>query len=254
MAADEFLLDDNRREEMFNAAQKFLEGCLAKAGFPSVGTRSRLHYCRGNRYAANYEHALAAAEYDRSLTFCIARADERMRGKRDSSQFEVERSFAVYCLGKLELAFGQLDFHRGHLDSAKRHAKRAGLLLQTSRDSYLPHRAQLLVCLIERYENNFGWALVDRMFECRDNLKGHRPFQSEATIEAVKTSVYLRNQPPPSKKNEVPLPSGSAERGDRGCRKGQEARCQEPRISRAAGESSNVKQIKPLSRCAQNRR
>jgi tetratricopeptide (TPR) repeat protein len=207
MAADEFLLDDNRREEMFNAAQKFLEECLAKAGFRSVGTRSRLHYFRGNRYAANYEHALAAAEYDRSLAFCIARADERMRGKRDSSQFEVERSFAVYCLGKLELAFGQLDFHRGHLDSAKRHAKRAGLLLQTSRDTYLPHRAQVLVCLIERYENNFGWDLVNRMCGCRDNLEGHAPYQLEATIEAVKTCVYLRNEPrPPKEPNFLSLP------------------------------------------------
>jgi len=35
MAADDFLLDDKRRDEMFDATQKFLEECLVKAGFPS---------------------------------------------------------------------------------------------------------------------------------------------------------------------------------------------------------------------------
>ena len=99
-------------------------------------------------------------------------------------------------MGKLELRFGWLDFHRGHLDSAKRHAKRAGLLLRTSRDPFLPHVAQLLVCLIERYENNFGWDLVTRMFQSCDSLKGHIPYRLEATIEAVKTCVYLREVSP----------------------------------------------------------
>ena len=197
MAADEFLLDAHRRNETFDATQKFLEQCFGAVGFSSVGTRSRLHYFRGNSYAANYEHKLAAVEYDLSLSFCIDRAKERMQGNRDAATFEVERAFAVYCLGKLELAFGQLDFHRGHLDSAKRHAKRAGLLLQTSNDPYLPRLAQLLTCLIERYQENFGWDLVTRMFQCSDDLKGHTPYQLEANLEAVKTCVYLRNHPRP---------------------------------------------------------
>jgi tetratricopeptide (TPR) repeat protein len=198
MAADDFLLPDGKRQEMFDQAQKFLEECLGGAGFPCVGTRARLHFFRGNWYEANYEHKSAAAEYDRSLGFCIARADARMRQSVGSSQFDRERAFAVYCLGKLELRFGWLDFHRGHLDSAKRHARRAGLLLRTSEDPYLPGLSQLLVCLIERYEHNFSWGLVTRMFECRDGLTEHVPYRLQATIEAVKTCVYLREAERPA--------------------------------------------------------
>jgi tetratricopeptide (TPR) repeat protein len=197
MGADDFLLPDNKRQEMFGQAQKFLEECLGGAGFPCVGTRSRLHFFRGNSYEANYVHALAAAEYDQSLAFCIARADDRMQKSSGSSQFDAERAFAVYCLGKLELRFGWLDFHRGHLDSAKRHARRAGLLLRTSQDPYLPCLAQLLVCLIERYKDNFGWNLVTKMSECRESLTEHIPYRLQATIEVVKTSVYLREVKPP---------------------------------------------------------
>jgi len=192
MAADDFLHPDSKRQEMFDQAQKFLEECLGGAGFPCVGTRARLHFFRGNWHEANYNHASASAEYDLSLAFCIARADARMRQSGGASQFDPEAAFAVYCLGKLELRFGWLDFHLGHLDSAKRHAMRAGLLLRTSHDPYLPYVSQLLVCLIERYKDNFDWNLVTRISKCRDSLMEHAPYRLQAMLEAVKTCVYLR--------------------------------------------------------------
>jgi tetratricopeptide (TPR) repeat protein len=62
--------------------------------------------------------------------------------------------------------------------------------------------AQLLETKIERHRKDFypnGWQIVRRMQACRDALNEHRPFFLEASLEAVKSCVYLRhgNVPPP---------------------------------------------------------
>lgn len=198
-----------------DVARMFVETCLAPAGFPCYGTRARLHYFLGHLYESEYDLAKAAQEYDQSLICCIARAEKRLTG--DPAQRETERLFAIYCLGKLELKLGQLDYEQGRLRSAKRHAKEAGLLLRVSQDALLPQMAALLNCRIERDESSFfenGWSVVGRMRECCRRLSAHRPYALVATIEAAKASVYLRHadRPPPEESLTFPtLPQAVAE-------------------------------------------
>jgi hypothetical protein len=202
-AFSEFQFHKSGTEEHLRSVELFLDECLGRLTYPSNGSRARLHFFRGIICETNYEMDRAMAEYDRSLKFCIARAKHRLAHPKSKSQYEAERSFVVYCLGKVELKLAQLDFDRGRLSTAKRHAHEAGLLLRASKDRFLPHMADLVACKISRYEKSFleqGWSLVEHIEDCRKALAGHVPYRLEAEIEAIKTCVYLRhfNSEPPT--------------------------------------------------------
>jgi tetratricopeptide (TPR) repeat protein len=191
---------ESASRELLGGVGNFIEGCLSRAGFECTGTRARYHYFRAQiYYESNNETSEAVEEYDRSLHYCIKRANERLGNSQSDGQQEIERAFAIYCLGKLKLRLGQIDFEMGQLASAKRHAREAGLLLRVSRDPFLPEMANLLSYCIERQESTFyarGWDLVDRMQAVREGLSEHRPFLLKASIEQLITKVYLIGRQP----------------------------------------------------------
>lgn len=189
-----FQLGELGSAEILSQVERFLNECLKKAlKYESNGARARLHYFRGIIHEANYEMRNATQAYDRSLQFCIARATKKLANPT-TTDYESERSFAIYCLGKMELRLAQLDFDSGRLNSAKRHANEAGLLLRASRDPFLPIMADILRLKIGRYEEGFlktGWRLVKEFDQSAATLRENIPYSLEASIEAIKTSVYL---------------------------------------------------------------
>jgi hypothetical protein len=149
---------------------------------------------RGIAHESDFQIDVAAAEYERSVSHLIKRA-ERELAKPQSPKHETERSFIIYCLGKLELRFAYLDFERGRLTAAKRHAWEAGLL-RSSKDIYLPCLADLLTYEIRRYEPGFvktGWDLVKQMDRYATADNKHVPNRLHARTEQIKTCVYLRH-------------------------------------------------------------
>jgi hypothetical protein len=179
----------------------FIDDCLARAEYTCNGVRARLHFFRGIVFEADYQLDASAAEYERAVSCLISRAERKLADHR-SPKYEAERSFIIYCLGKIELRFAQLDFERGRLALAKRHAWEAGLLLRSSNDIHLPCVADLLTYQIRRYETNFineGWDLVKEISKHATMANKHVPNRLAASIEHVKTCVYLRHlkaQPP----------------------------------------------------------
>jgi len=201
-AYSSFQLDEGGATQIFTTVDSFLKKCLDPLGYESNGARARLHFFRGIINESSYQMMKATRRYDLALHFCTRRAAKDL-SRRIDPKYETERSFVVYCLGKLELRLGQLDFDSGHLTAAKRHASGAALLLRSSKDPFLPYMADLLTLKTRRYQNDFlerGWRLVDEFEQCIRHLNGNLPFQIEAKIEAIKTGVYLlhfRRPPPP---------------------------------------------------------
>jgi tetratricopeptide (TPR) repeat protein len=188
-----FQLRERGAMELFGTVDSFLKRCLDPLGYESNGARARLHFFRGVMHESVYDMGKAIRSYDLSLHFCRQRAFREL-ARRQSPNYETERSFIVYCLGRMELRIGQLDFDSGRLTAAKRHASEAGLLLRASKDPYLPHMADLLWLKVSRYEEDFlkrGWELVGDFEDCAGQLAGNLPNHLEAKIEAVKTCVYL---------------------------------------------------------------
>lgn len=174
--------------------EKFLDGCMTE--FRCHGTRSRLYYFQGQVRQAQENLSDAANLYDRSLRSCFARLKERSDEIRPGDpQLEVERSFAYYGLGKLELRMGELDYEQGRLQSALRHAYAARSLLQTTEDPFLKYVAELLLCKIERARERLGknhWdTMLPRIDECCRELQAHTAFRLNARIEQLTTKVYL---------------------------------------------------------------
>jgi tetratricopeptide (TPR) repeat protein len=182
-------------EQLLLLAAKFLDNCLARANYACNGTRSWLYYFLGHVRQASDNLSAAAKLFERSLYFCLARLLERSEKYAPGSPpYEVERSFAHYCLGKLELKMGELDYDQGRLQSAQRHAYAARTLLQTAADPYLRHLAEILTCRIERSGTRLvvgHWALVQRIEQCCVELQDHSAFRLEALLEKGRTTVYL---------------------------------------------------------------
>jgi hypothetical protein len=211
-----FQLEERGATDVVRSVASFLKKCLDPLRYESNGARARLYFFRGIIHESNYQMAKATRAYDLSVHFCKKRAAKEL-ARREAAKYETERSFVVYCLGKMELRLGQLDFDSGRLTAAKRHASEAGLLLRCSKDPFLPHMADLLWLKTRRYEEDFleqGWRLVEQFEVCAWHLAGNLPCQIEAKIEAIKTSVYLLHfelRPPNGEGVERSLPRAQKE-------------------------------------------
>jgi hypothetical protein len=106
-------------EQRLDTVEAFLDHRLKQAGYACNGVRARLQYFRGIAHETNYEMDAAAAAYERAVNHFISRA-ERELADPSSPKYEIERSFVIYCLGKIELRLAQLDYERGRLSTATR--------------------------------------------------------------------------------------------------------------------------------------
>lgn len=203
-------------KKLLALAEDFLNNCLGKVSeqpstgrgteqtFKCSGTRCRLHYFQGLLLMRQRKFDDATAEFDRSMTFCFDRLDEQLRldDRPDSgeagqpSRHEVERSFATYCLAKLLVHLGETAYRQGRLHTARRQLLSARVLLKVSADHFLGHRAELLLCMIDREDESIahqGWPLLARFAACHEGLKNHRIYGIEASMEEIITSVYLHH-------------------------------------------------------------
>jgi hypothetical protein len=180
-----------RAERLFNVASEFVDACLVPANFPCNGTRARLSFFRAQLHHGEEPFEVAAAKYDEAMRLCSARLDERDEVNTDEECMpDVERAFATYCLGKLHVRMGDLEFNQGHLRAAERHLLTAKILLRDTQGAFLANRAELLLCLIARSDSSFaaqGWSLLERIAICREGLRRHPEYYIDASIEEVKT-------------------------------------------------------------------
>jgi tetratricopeptide (TPR) repeat protein len=183
-----------RAERRLNEAGEFIYDCLVPAGFACNGTKASLHFFTGLLWQRRRLLTRAAEDLDKSFEFTLARLSERIPANPENS--ELEKSFAHYCLGKLHVHMGELQFEQGRLASARRHLLAGKTLVITTQDTFIAHRAELLLCRIARSDEQFakeGWALLDSFAKCRSGLQLHPAYHLEASIEEIKTAVYLHH-------------------------------------------------------------
>ncbi len=262
------MVSHQRREsgwkELLASVESFIDVCLGSAGFGCTGTRARFHFIRAQIHESNNETPEAVSDYDRSLHYCIKRANERLGSGQSDGQQEIERAFAIYSLGKLKLRLGQIDFEMGQLASAKGHAREAGLLLRVSRDPFLPEMANLLSYCIERQESTFyarGGDVVARMESVREGLQEHRPFFLKASIEQLITRVYLTGAQPGGSAGRAANSHRGAHGTEESLFPGAAAWTARPATPRVAGKRPDPAQARRHGegargggRCAQDRR
>jgi tetratricopeptide (TPR) repeat protein len=188
---DQLLL---RADHILNEANTFVYKCLIPSGFECNGTRARLHFFLGLLSQRRHLLAAAANHFDKALEFCFGRLNERILDQTQPQDHEIERAFANYCLGKLHICVGELEFDQGRLKAARRHLVSGKLLVCATQDTFLLFRADLLLCRIARSDEQFvlqGWALLKLFANCRLGLERHPVYRIEAAIEEVTTAVYL---------------------------------------------------------------
>ena len=189
-----------RAEHLLEAAHKFVYDCLVPRGFQCHGTRARLHYFTALVRQRGRALAAAETEFDRALKLCVTHLNDQLAVTFVPERQDLERQFANYATARIHIGMGELDLDRGRLKAAARHLLTSQTLLRSTQDHYSFHQADLLLSKIARSDEQFsaeGWKLLDRFSRCRKGLEGHPVYHLEASVEEVKTAVYLHRAKKP---------------------------------------------------------
>jgi tetratricopeptide (TPR) repeat protein len=181
---------------LFGQAGSFIYDCLLPAGFSCNGARSRFYFFEGLFCQRCRDLTLAAEHLDKALRFCSARLTERLTQPATAEQEQLEKAFAHYFIGRIQIHMGEVQFEQGRLTSARRHLTAGKALVFTTQDTFLAYRAELLLAIVSRSDEEFvkqGWSLLESFKNCRLGLERHPAYHLEASIEEVKTAVYLHH-------------------------------------------------------------
>jgi tetratricopeptide (TPR) repeat protein len=186
-----------RSAELLECAGRFIYECLIPAGFPCSGTLARLYFYKGLLAQRQRLLSEAGEHFDESLGRCLARLSERHPVPRSTEELDVDKAFATYCLGKLHVYMGELEFDKGRLTAARRYLSGGKTLILSTQDKFLALRADLLLCCVARSDRQFteeGWGLLETFAKCRQGLTAHPAYSVEARTEEIKTAVYLHRE------------------------------------------------------------